>query len=278
MELGKLIHGLTFEQYAEVGGLRASDLKALKKSAAHWKLYKQEPPDSEALRFGKIFHAAIESPEKFRDTYKVKPKFDLRTNAGKEGLKAFQAEHDYADYPILEHNWVEPMTGMLRSALSHKLVGNLLKKGVRETSLFVEDPDTGLILQCRPDYISERGIGVDIKTTRDASDSFFMKEIFGAWGRFYVLSAAHYTHCAKLSGAYRHESFVFIAIEKEAPYGLRIYPLDAGCLDVGERWRQNLTRLFAECKKSDIWPAYPEEAVAVTPPAWADIPENYFVE
>lgn len=274
-ETGKLIQGLTYDEYAKVDGLRASDLKIIKRSPAHWKAAKEAPKKkTDALAFGTLFHTAIEHPAKFLDLYRVEPKVDLRTKAGKEVLANFRAE-SRPDAILVPHDWADDLVGMLRSCMNHKLLKNLLKDGVRETSLFVEDPQTGVLLQCRPDFVSAKGFLVDIKTTRDATQNFFLQEIFSSrfsGSPFYALQAAHYAHCARLSQACNGDSFIFVAIEKEPPYGIMIYPMDEGCLGPGEQWRFDLTKLYAECKAKNEWPGYPERAVQVFPPEWVELP------
>lgn len=284
VEYGKLHQGLTYEQYDAEPGLRSSDLKLIKRSPAHWVEARRNPsPPTDALRFGQVFHMAIEHGKDFIARYKVEPEFTGRTKDGRESTRSAEAlakkEAWYADLPkdavVVKREWLEPLQGMINAALGHRLVGNLLKNGVRETSLWVEDPETGVVLKCRPDFISEEGFVVDVKTTRDASPGFFKRQIFSDRNEgdpFYVLQAAHYAHCLRAAGIGRGESFVFIAIEKEAPYGIMVYPLDVGCLAPGEQWRSELTGRYAECRRTDTWPAYPEQAYPLVPPQYVSLP------
>jgi hypothetical protein len=285
-ELNKLHQGMTYEEYAAKEGLRASDLKWMKQSPAHLRQARSQPEKrSEALDFGKLFHLAIEHGKKFLEMYIIEPVFEGRTKDGRLttslNCKEVREKKDawHADLKpgavVVKQAWVEPLKGMMRSCLEHRLVGNLLRNGVRETSLWVEDPDTGVTLKCRPDFISEKGFLVDIKTTRDARPAFFRGQIFSDrydGDPFYVLQAAHYAHCARVSGAANGESFIIIAIEKEPPYGIMVYPLDVGCLGPGEQWRAELTNRYARCDAQGKWPCYDERAVPVTPPEWVALP------
>lgn len=284
--LGTLVEGLTYDEYAAVDGLRASHLKTIRRSPAHLVAARRRPKEStEALEFGSLFHKAVENGEKFMDTYVVEPEFTGKTKDGRDSTRSAAAKEArvqwYAELKpgtlVVRKDWVDPLVGMLRSCMSHRLVGNLLRNGVRETSLYVEDPDTGELLQCRPDFISEKGYMVDLKSTRDATHPFFYHQIFSSkydGDPFYVLQAAHYAHCARvarLSGV-RAESFIIVAIEKEDPYGINVWPLDVGCIGPGEQWRAHLTALYARCKRENHWPCYDERAKAVTPPEWVDLP------
>jgi hypothetical protein len=284
-EYGKLLEGISYEDYARGPGLRASDLKMLRRSPAHFRAWKDaRPKESDALRFGRIFHKAIENGERFLDTMAIEPEFVGLTKDGRESTRSAAAKEKrelwYSDLRpgtmVVTAEEADQIAGMMKSLRDHRLVGKLMSNGVRETSIWVKDPDTGIDLQCRPDFISERGHLCDVKSTRNASRQFFRNEIFSdrnPESPFYALSAAHYCHIARLSRACRHEAFHIIAVEKEAPYGVVIYPLDAGCIDVGERHRMPLTRRYAKCVAEGTWPSYDERAVPVEIPGYVEFPE-----
>jgi len=286
LELNTLIPGLTYEQYAAEPGLRASHLKLFMRSPAHWKAAQSNPePPSDALKFGQLFHMAVERGKEFMDRYFVEPEFIGKTKDGRDSTRSAEAKQMraewYQDLPkdavVVKREWVEPLKGMIKSCLEHHLVSNLIRDGVRETSLWVKDPETGLTLQCRPDFISSEGYMVDFKTTRNAHPNFFRGQIFSNRNEsdpFYCLSAAHYTHCARVAGLRKSESFIIVAIEKEPPYGIIVYPLDIGCLGPGEQWREKLTKKYAECINQDKWPSYPEQAYPLTPPDWVSLPDG----
>ncbi len=277
-ELGVLHKVLTYEQYAAEPGVRASELKYLKRSPAHLQAALADPGgSSDALEFGKMFHYAVENGERFLDMYVVEPFVDKRTKAGKALLQEFQ-DNVKPGAIVVKSKWAEPLLGMLKSIMSHRLAYGLLKDCVRETSCWVTDPDTGLVMKFRPDIITKNnGRIVDIKTTRNASPSFFLNQIFSDRYEddpFYVLSAAHYTHGARLSKQCNGESILYIAIEKEPPYGIMIYPLGEGEIDPGEQWRSYLMWRYAKCLKEGLWPCYEERAYPVTLPQWLSEPPS----
>jgi exodeoxyribonuclease VIII len=230
------------------------------------------------MEFGSLFHQAIQSPRKFLDTFVEEPVFVGKTQDGKMSTRSKEAKefksHWYAGLKpgtvVVKSNWVEPLVGMLNACLKHRLVGSLLSKGVPEGSLFVNDPETGELLQCRPDFIHEDGLWMDFKTTRDATYPFFHRQIFGSKkdDPFYLLQAAHYTHCGKIAGIGNSKEFLFVAIEKTAPYGIKTWPLDAGALDAGDEHRKRLTALYSQCKRDNIWPCYDERPETAGIPQW----------
>lgn len=282
--LGQLTHGVTYQQYADAEGLRSGWLQEIRRSPAHLQEAIKNPKEpTPALILGQKIHHALENPEKFLDLAVCAPKFTGLTKDGRESSQSAEArkakESWYADVELsgkiaLTTDDYATITGILKAVREHRLTRNLLAKGYRETSIRVKDPETGQVLKCRPDFIHEEGFLVDHKSARDASRLAFGSEIFSEFKQFYILNAAHYVHCLKLAGIGRKDEATLIALEKEPPYALNVFPLDAGHLDLGERWRASLTRKYAECVSSGIWPAYDEKAVCLEIPQYSRYPDE----
>lgn len=279
-EIGKLHHGLTYPEYHNAHGFRSSWLHMLKHSPAHFIAQKDDQKTTPALEFGKLFHFALENGERFMDLVKVEPIFtgytqkgEPTTNPNSTDIKRQKAEWRESiprDAIIVSNEDHVTLAGMLKAMSEHRLVKNIIKDGVRETSGFVKDPETGLTLKFRPDLITSKGHTIDYKSARDARYWHFYNDIFSdrPGKRLYILSAAHYSYCAKLMGLPMHDRFTYIAIEKTAPYGINVFPMDAGCLDYGETIRAPLMRLYAKCLQENTWPCYEEKAHPVSPPEW----------
>jgi hypothetical protein len=291
MELNKLHHGLDYQTYhdtsIELRALRAGHLGPLKKSPAHLKVDFDKPSETkDYFEFGKAAHLDIESEEKFNDLVKVEPIFEGRTKKGElttsmnctEVKEAYDFWH--ANIPkgviVVSAEDMVNLKGIRKTRKENKLVSGILREGIGESSLWVKDPETGVNLACRPDHITKSGHVIDFKTTRDATRGFFINQIFSerSHSPFYLLSCAHYAHCLKVAGIGKGDHFVLIAIEKEAPWGIKVYPLDAGHLDAGEVWRSKLTRLYAECLSKDYWPNYADRAEDIDIPQWLNVPEE----
>jgi hypothetical protein len=63
--------------------------------------------------------------------------------------------------------------------------------------------------------------------------------------------------------------FVFIAVEKTAPYAVGVYCLDAASIAVGRERNMKHLDLFEACHTSGKWPAYSSEIETISLPAWA---------
>lgn len=275
-ELGKPVLGMSYEDYAAIGGLRASDLYNLKVTPAHMMAARANPRnETPALRFGKLVHSMFENFENFMDDLLIAPEFTGKTKDGrdsKQSAEAKKAKADwYADIPegktVVTQEELDKLLGISKRLLSMPRTMNIFKGSVRESSIVVKDPETGVLLQCRPDFITSKGHGVDIKTTSDMES--FWAEIYMAYKRFYILQVAHYVHILKVSGICKTDAYMFLAIESDSPWGIKPWSLDSGDIARGEMWRAHLTKVYAECLEKNEWPCYPDRIVP------AEAPENF---
>jgi exodeoxyribonuclease VIII len=239
-----------------------SMLDALARSPLHyWSRYvaenRVEPEPTPAMVLGSAFHALLLERELFEASYIAAPAVDRRTKAG----KAAWAELEASGKTVLSEDDLAALTGMAASVLAHPAASRLLAlPGRAEVSLFYEDPATGLRCKARPDWLTESGVIVDIKTTQDASPEAFRKS---AYNFRYDVQAAHYTSAVLGAG------FVFIAVEKTPPYAVAVYEADDAVMRSGHaRRRDNLERL-ADCIQRDEWPGYDSTIQPLGVPSWA---------
>ncbi len=275
-EKGKLLEGIKFEEYAKAPGMNAGGLKEFSRSAAHFyearynRVDKKETP---ALLMGKLVHFAVLEPELFMDTYIVKPKFDMRTKVGKADSELWETNLKPGSIVVPE-DLVKDLVGMTTKILNHPNAKKLLKEGVRESTLFWDDRETGELCKARPDFVSffkGKTRLVDLKTTMDARQSSFERDVMKY---HYFLQASHYAEGARITGVANPDVFVFLVIEKTPPYEIAIYPCDAGVLGYGDQWRSKLMREYAECRKTGIYPGYNPRAQMIKIPTWAQVPDE----
>jgi len=79
----------------------------------------------------------------------------------------------------------------------------------------------------------------------------------------YHVQQAHYQNG---TGA---ERFIFIAVEKYAPYSVGVYELDADAIAEGSRLAFRDLRRIATCRKLDEWPGYSPTITSLSLPTWA---------
>jgi hypothetical protein len=64
------------------------------------------------------------------------------------------------------------------------------------------------------------------------------------------------------------DNFVFLAVEKKAPYAVGVYLLDADSVALGRAEYRADLNLYAQCKSANVWPAYSDSVQAISVPQW----------
>ena len=258
---GKLV--LTSDEYHAHPAIGSTSLKHVLRSPAHYKSNKENPPEpTPAMALGTAIHEALLEPNVFMANSIVMPRFE-----GK-GMR------DRKDQWMLEHHGKRIVTadqmatimGALKAISAHKTARSLLSSGAAEESYFWRDPDTGLDCKCRPDFVRDGHILVDVKTTNDASFDCFSKTIANFQ---YHLQAAFYLAGVGHVIGQKFDQFVIVAVEKEAPHGVAVYQLDDGTIDAGRFLYQKALEKLARARDTGAYPAYPDQILSMALPAWA---------
>lgn len=261
----QLIQDMSSTDYHKSPAIGSTSLKYLLRSPAHY-IEKMRAPDeaTPAMKFGTDSHSAILEPSKFRADYIITPDVDRRTKEGKASWEQFQVIAQ--NKTVITHDQHDKMQGMIKAIETHPYASKLIKSGHSEQSYFWTDEKTGVDCKCRPDFLREGHIVVDIKTTYDASPETFAKTVanFG-----YHISAAHYLDGVSAVTGKTYDTFVFVAIETAAPFAIGVYILDESSLEKGRELQRRALGVFAECKRTGIYPGYDEHIQAIALPAWA---------
>ncbi len=244
------------EKYHAVDALSKSMMTKILKSPAHYKAALDEHQEpSKAMQLGTAIHTAVLEPHLYSQVVAViPPDIDHRTKEGKQ----WKEQHKSRIH--LTHAEDIDVQGVANSVRRHPFWDIINCEHSIEASVFAEDAETQIPLKARPDlWIKEPAILVDVKTTDDASPEAFSRTIstFG-----YHIQAAHYL---AMTGA---ESFIFVAVERKAPYAVGIYRLDAEWLQAGENLRRKAISTLHECRALDSWPAYPTTTITLSCPKW----------
>lgn len=265
---------ITNDAYHSGPGDSKSGLDLINRSPMHYWARKTAANDNEptaAQAIGTAFHSRLLEPELFARSYVVAPKIDKRTNAGKAEWEAFQTLHAGKEY--IDQATSDQLEGMAAAVAAHP-AGNALMNGEvgsPELSVYWRDEETGLLLRCRPDWWRIDGIIVDVKTTDDASPEEFSRSV-AKW-RYHVQAAFYLdgiTAAIKQSGEPLKipTAFVFLVVEKKAPYAVQPYILDDESIELGRAaYRANL-RTLARCMEANEWPAYGDTIQRISVPAW----------
>ncbi len=254
--------------HARVRGLASKGaLDKVRRSPAHYAAWLAGLADetSDALDFGKAFHCASLEPELFAERYTIEPTFgDCRKKENKANRDAWRKENEGA--LLLSMNDHLACRAMAESIRKHPVASRLLEGGDRELTVRWRDEATGLECKARADqYRPDRRLVVDVKTTEDASPDGFRKSV-ARYG--YHRQAALYREGFAAAGA-PVDFFLFVAVEKVAPFAVGVYALDADAEKRGrDSVREDLAKL-ADCIERDVWPAYSDSILTLDLPAWA---------
>lgn len=258
----KIVHDMPAAQYHAHPAVSKSVLDKIARSPAHARAYLdgQREEATGAMVFGEALHCSVLEPRRFADQYRVF-EGDRRTKAGKEAYEALTAR----GASVLSAADADAISAMTMSVRKHPVAGGLLADGMAEASVFWQDERTGLECKARPDWWHrERGLVVDLKTTDDASPAGFARSV--ATYRYH-LQAAHYragTGCSR---------FLFVAVEKKAPYAVAVYELDTDAIRAGAELQATLLGQYASCQEFGVWPGYPAEIQQLALPKWAAVGE-----
>ncbi len=156
---------------------------------------------------------------------------------------------------------------MVAALRAHPTASALLfGEGVSEITIKWTDPETGIVCKSRGDrYVGELRTCVDLKTTEDAGPAGFAKSC-ASYG--YHRQQAFYEDGFAAVGE-PLDAFVFVAIEKRAPYLIGVYALDADAVGLGREWARRTLGTLAGCIERGDYPGYSEEIETLSLPRWA---------
>ncbi|EPK6761066.1 exodeoxyribonuclease VIII [Escherichia coli] len=252
-----IYYGISNENYHAGPGVSKSQLDDIADTPALYLWRKNAPVDTtktKTLDLGTAFHCRVLEPEEFSNRFIVAPEFNRRTIAGKEEEKAFLMECASTGKMVITAEEGRKIELMYQSVMALPLGQWLVESaGHAESSIYWEDPETGILCRCRPDkIIPEFHWIMDVKTTADiqrfktayydyryhVQDAFYSdgyEAQFGVQPTFVFLVASTTIEC----GRYPVEIFM---MGEEAKL--------AGQLE----YHRNL-RTLADCLNTDEWPA-----------------------
>ncbi len=244
---------MTDKEYSEAEGIRRSDLWKISESPEKFKYLMEHPEEpTPALIFGQAFHKLALEPETFEEEFAVMPNVDRRTTVGKaeyaeiletaEGKTVISAD----DYEICK---------AMCEALYRAPYAKRLLSGEREKAFFWDDDLTGERCKCKTDSISDlkdKVIVTDLKSANEADTESFMR---AAVKYGYDFQSAMYSEGVKANTG-KEVIFVFIVVEKTAPYAVNILQADELFLKRGYDVFRELIGIYHECKQSGEWYGY----------------------
>jgi len=250
------------------GSLSTSGAKLLLECPAKYRWAQDHPePHKRAFDLGHVVHKLVLGKGAefvaldFRD-YKTKAAQTARDEAYAAGKT-----------PILRHE-LDAATEMAAAVLRDPLAGKLFNpnRGKPEQSLFWRDPETGVMRRARLDWLPDgsgrRFIVPDLKTAVSADPKGLGKVCHNF---NYAMQAGAYLDAVRALGLDVDPSFVFVFVEKAAPFLVQLGQLDAEAMRVGRELNRKAIAKYVECRTSDVWPGYTPtpQVVPISLPSWA---------
>lgn len=208
--------------------------------------------DTPAMLLGRAVHCVVlEGEEEFNKNFCVAPAVNKRTNGGKAAWAEFCAANPGKD--VITADEYQTLINMREAVYQHPFARMILAEGVSEQTVIWTDPDTGIKCKCRPDRIPSNGAGVlvDLKTTTDAGEHGFTRSVTG-YG--YARQAAYYLDGYNAATGAAADAFVFVAVEKTAPYRVEVYELDPEFIAWGREEYRRLLELEYTCRSQGEYP------------------------
>ena len=260
--------GMPFSEYRKIPAMNASTLKKISQSPAHARHEQMSPSEpSQALIIGQAFHSLTLEPDVFETEFGLGPDRPKRSKADKEAWAEWSEENP-SMIPLKKDDW-DMIHGMRDAVMGHKTAQSLMEsEGQNEVTMVWNDDETGHPCKARADRITaigEDAVIVDLKSTVDASPEGFSRSA----ARFlYHCQAAWYLEGANRLSP-RQRRFLFVAVEKTAPYGVTVQELDSDAIEAGAKSNRIWLRRWRTCLESGQFTAYPQGVVKTGIPVWA---------
>ena len=242
--------------HSDRSAISSSGLNLLRKSPLHfvngWRNDRDEKPESEAFRLGRLVHLAILEGEKFLQVHRVEPDFgDMRKKENKEAREKWRSDLAPGSV-LLSEEEMETVKGCVASLASNEMAMKILRDGMAELSGLFRDPMTNLKCKIRPDFVRMKDNWlVDFKTAQDSSLESFQRSVIN-YG--YDLQMAFYFDGIERITGRQPSGAAWVVMEKSAPYDVSVYALDAITLEEGRRLYKNALKILAECLETGRWP------------------------
>lgn len=251
------------------GSLSSTGAKALLRSPAHYRWQIDNPVRKAAYDVGTAVHTLVLGV----GASLVAIPDDICASNGAattKEAKEFVAASRAAGLVPLKADVVTECNAMAEAVLAHPLAREMFERpGKAEQSVFAPDPETGVWLRARIDYLTDAGdcetIAADLKTAASADPRDFMRSA-AEYG--YDLQSEWYQRTLTLARGDIDTAFRFIVVEKSPPYLVSVVELDAEFAAIGRARMRRAIDTYRTCRDTDNWPGYDEITHLVGPPAW----------
>lgn len=257
--------------YHRLKRFSCSGIKAILRSPAHLKS-QVDKAETSFMKQGSLIDVALTEPARLEKDYFVIPD-DVVQNPR---YKSYQAVLEKAGSRIIVKQQDMDKALRIRDAVHTHSTASQIIEGAQSqlVAFWGENTRYGRVgMKARIDFFNPKtNMLIDLKTTDDANAWSFGKKIaqFG-----YHIQDACYTRGLEAANDFQlsADSFVFLVVEREAPYGIKVYELPDRARNVGWQKYQEGVETYASCLTSNRWENYDDNGIETI-----DLPTYYYRE
>lgn len=240
--------------YQSLPYLRASDMPAAARSMAHLREYREcDRGDSDALLFGRLFHAVMDGTADDRFIASDGP-INKRTGApygrDKKAYSAWLAAQDQSR-EIVPTAWVA-RAKLMAGSVGWSSAARVYTANMQREVTFIARIE-GVMCKARVDlFDASRGLWADYKTTSASAEAFPSE----ARRRQYPLKAAFQRAVIEAAIRGSCHQYAWIVVETEPPHGCIVWTMQLEALAAYAGRVGEIIRDYGEAIATDYWPNY----------------------
>ena len=223
----------------------------------------RKPVNATHFDIGTGAHLAVLEPELLRnrvvvhdfDTYHTKESRTIRDDAYAVGMT-----------PLKPAEWAT-VEGIQSAILGHPTAHGLFKGGMAEVSLTWEWD--GMTCKARPDFLAANSKYVlDLKTANTCNPRAISRK--AATEGWHVRACWYMAGVKEVTGTLP-DKYLFVVVEKDAPYLIEIFEMDQRALMYGDQIIMRTLKRTAECFRANHWPSYGDGSIkTIALPSWTE--------
>ncbi len=211
--------------------------------------------------FETAFRCAILTPRMFTEKYVKMPPINRATNIGKAEYKSLVDACFEKGQLLLDGDEFDSIVEMQKRCKEHPALQKLLKSGMVGQPARFEQIDTGAVISFLPHWITNRPdpIIVYLMSCSNAAQWWFLKEVEN--------KKLHKRAAIQIDGL-QYDNFVFITVERVAPYKIGVYHLDDRTIELGRSEYIKNCVTYMECMDSGKWTGLSQQIETISLPAY----------
>lgn len=255
-----------------MAGVRASELKQLRKSPAHMKYYRDNQITSASTQIGTLVHKLFLEPDSVNNLVMRPKDADGKPLNGNTKLyKDWKKELEATDQTEVTQKELDIVSQILES-LNYSPDVLMLRESFSGTEQVfrwtekVEYKDYGtreVICKAKIDALSSFAL-IEVKTTSDSSPRAFTRQ---AYEMGYHIQAYHYLKAVREAGHDVNYVF-FIVVENTPPFITTVFTASREFLEAGAKEWNQLINLYVECEELKTYKGYTDVLQSLSLPDW----------